>query len=152
MLVVRKSSYVHFNGSRGRSGRIHCQGHGVRHTRCRYGGRGAHGAIQLALIFPRRSKGMYLSQRIEALLLGVGVDIGTDNKADQVEERHPGVLGKELLRKGKGQRRGDPANLHDGHDTSAHGSANLVDVPRTGDDTHGREVDDILDGSDLRSH
>lgn len=95
---------------------------------------------------------MYLSQRIEALLLGVGVDIGTDNKADQVEERHPGVLGKELLRKGKGQRRGDPANLHDGHDTSAHGSANLVDVPRTGDDTHGREVDDILDGSDLRSH
>ena len=82
----------------------------------------------------------------------MGVDVGTDNKANQVEEGHPGVLGKELLRKGKGQRRGDPANLHDGHETSAHGSADLVDVTRTGDVTHGREVDDVLDGSDLRSH
>lgn len=82
----------------------------------------------------------------------MGVDIGTDNKAHQVEERHPGVLGEELLCKGKSQRRGDPANLHDGHETSAHSSANLVDVTRTGDDTHGREVDDVLDGSNLRSH
>lgn len=95
---------------------------------------------------------MYLSQRFEALLLGVGVDIGTDNKANQVEEGHPGVLGKKLLRKCKGQRRGDPANLHDGHETSAHSSANLVDVTRTGDVTHRREVDDVLDGSNLRSH
>ena len=79
----------------------------------------------------------------------MGVDIGPNHKAHDVEERHPGVLGKELLRKGKGQRRSDPANLHDGHEASAHGSADLVDGARTGDDTHGGEVDDVLDGRDL---
>ena len=79
----------------------------------------------------------------------MGVDIGSNHKAHDVEERHPGVFGEELLRKGKGQRRSDPANLHDGHEASAHGSADLVDGARTGDDTHGGEVDDVLDGRDL---
>ena len=79
----------------------------------------------------------------------MGVDIGSNHKAHDVEERHPGVFGEELLRKGKGQRRSHPANLHDGHEASAHGSADLVDGARTGDDTHGGEVDDVLDGRDL---
>ena len=93
--------------------------------------------------------GTYLSQSFETLLLGVGVDIGADDEADDVEEGHPGVLGKELLRKGKGQRRGDPADLHDGHEPSTHGSANLVDSARPGNNAHGGEVDGVLDRGNL---
>ena len=96
-----------------------------------------------------RGRGTHLSQRFQALLLGVGVDIGSNHKAHDVEERHPGVFGEELLRKGKGQRRSDPANLHDRHEASAHGSADLVDGARPGDDSHGGEVDDVLNGGDL---
>lgn len=53
MLVVWNCRMYNFNGSRGRSGRIHCQDHGVRHTHFR---RGVRGAIQLALIFSKKKK------------------------------------------------------------------------------------------------
>ena len=79
----------------------------------------------------------------------MGVDVGSDDETDDVEERHPGVFGEELLRKSKGQRRSDPADLHDGHETGAHGGANLVDSARTGDDTHRGEVNNVLDRGDL---
>ena len=79
----------------------------------------------------------------------MGVDVGSDDETDDVEERHPRVLGEELLRKGKGQRRRDPADLHDGHEAGAHGSANLVDSARSGNNTHGGEVDSVLDRGDL---
>lgn len=97
----------------------------------------------------RGEKSDYLSQSFQALLLSVRVDIGTDDKTDDVEEGHPGVFGEELLRKRQGQRRGDPADLHDGHEAGAHGSANLVDGACAGDDTHGGEVDGVLDRGNL---
>ena len=54
-----------------------------------------------------------LSQSCEALLLGVGVDVCTNYKGNDVEEGYPGLLGQELLGEGKSQRRGAPADLHD---------------------------------------
>ena len=133
-----------FNGSRG--GHIRYRDHGVGHSAvecwCQ--------SIDYTINTNSRGRGTTdLSQRFQTLLLGVGVDIGPNHKAHDVEERHPGVLGKELLRKGKGQRRSDPANLHDGHEASAHGSADLVDGARPGDNGHGGEVDGVLDGGDL---
>lgn len=47
---------------------------------------------------------MYLSQSLQALLLGVSVDVGSDEESDNVEERHPSVLGKELLGESERQR------------------------------------------------
>jgi len=78
----------------------------------------------------------YLAQSFEALLLGVSVDIGSNEETDDVEEGNPGVLGQELLGKGQSQWRGDPADLHDGHETRANGGANLVECARTGNDGH----------------
>ena len=55
-----------------------------------------------------------LSQSCEALLLGVGVDVCTNYKGNDVEEGYPGLLRQELLGEGESQRRGAPADLHDG--------------------------------------
>ena len=44
------------------------------------------------------------SKRRQTLLLGVSVDVDADDEGDDVEERHPCLLGQELLGKGKGQR------------------------------------------------
>lgn len=93
-------------------------------------------------------EGAHLAQRFQTLLLGMGVDVGSDEEADDVEERHPGVLGQELLGKGQGQRGGDPADLHDGHEAGLDGGADLVDGAGAGDDGHGGEVDAVLDGGD----
>lgn len=79
----------------------------------------------------------------------MGVDVGSNEESNNVEEGHPGVLGEELLGEGQAQGRSDPADLHDGHEASLNGSANLVDVTRTGDNSHGGQVDAVLDGGDL---
>lgn len=86
-----------------------------------------------------------LPQSSQALLLGVRVDVGADDKGDDVEERHPRLLGQELLRERQGQRRGDPADLHDRHEAGPDGRAHLVEGPRAGDDGHGDEIDGVLD-------
>ena len=91
----------------------------------------------------------YLAQSFEALLLGVSVDVGSNEETDDVEERHPGVLGEELLGEGQSQRRSDPADLHDGHETSADGRANLVEGARASNNGHRAQVDGVLDGGDL---
>ena len=91
----------------------------------------------------------YLSKSFEALLLGVGVDVGSDEETNDVEERHPGVLGQELLRKGQCQRRGHPADLHDGEEAGADGRADLVQSPCSGDDGHRRQIHGVLDRGDL---
>lgn len=91
-----------------------------------------------------------LAESFQTLLLGVGVDVGADEEAENVEEGHPGVLGKELLGEGQGQGGGDPADLHDGHEAGLDGGANLVERACAGDNSHGREVDGILDRGDLR--
>lgn len=90
-----------------------------------------------------------LSQSFQALLLGMGVDIEPNNEADDVKEWHPGMLREELLGKGKRQRRGNPADLHDGHEAGPDGSADLVEGTRARDHCHGRQVDHVLNGGDL---
>lgn len=79
----------------------------------------------------------------------MGIDIGANEKADDVEEWHPGVLREELLCKGQRQGRGDPADLHDRHEAGLDGGADLVDRARTGNDGHRRQIDSVLNGGDL---
>lgn len=57
---------------------------------------------------------------------------------------------EELLRKREGERGGDPADFHDGHEARADGGADLVESAGAGDEGHGDEVDGILDWGDLR--
>lgn len=90
-----------------------------------------------------------LSQSSETLLLGVSIDVGTNDKADDVEERHPGLLGQELLGKGQCQRRGAPADLHDRQQAGANSGADLMNGAGSGDQGHCREVDGVLNGRDL---
>lgn len=93
------------------------------------------------LVFP--------SQRLQPLLLGVRVYVGTNDEADEVEEWHPDLVREESLREGKRERRGDPGHLHHGHETGAHSGTNLMESASASDDSHGREVDSILDRGDL---
>ena len=83
------------------------------------------------------------------LLLGVCVDVGSNYEADDVEEGYPGGLGQELL--GERQRDGgdDPADLHDGHEAGLDGCADLVECAGAGNQSHGGQVDAVLDGRDL---
>jgi len=90
-----------------------------------------------------------LAKGREAPLLGDGIDVGADDKRHEVEEGQPGVLGEELLRKGKAERRRDPADAHHLPEADADRGAHLVERPGAGDDGHGDEVHRILDGRDL---
>ena len=80
---------------------------------------------------------MLLSQSGQTLLLGVCIDVCTDDKGNDVEEGYPGLLRQELLGKGESQRRSAPADLHDGEQTGANGSADLVESAGACDDGHG---------------
>lgn len=80
----------------------------------------------------------------------MSVDVGSDEESDNVEERHPGVFGKELLGESERQRRRDPADLHHGHEAGLNGCADLVQGARAGDDSHRHEVHCILNGRDLQ--
>ena len=88
-------------------------------------------------------------QSRKPLLLGVRVDVCTNDESNNVEERYPSVLWKEFL--GERQRNGrhDPANLHDRHEAGLDGGTNLVEGTCTGDDSHGDKIDSILDGGYL---
>ena len=88
-------------------------------------------------------------QRREPLLLGVCVDVCTDDETDDVEERHPGGLRQELLGKSQRDGRDNPADLHDGHETGLDGCADLVECAGAGDQSHGGQVNTVLDGGDL---
>ena len=88
-------------------------------------------------------------QGCKPLLLRVRVDICTDDESDDVEERHPGVLGEELLRKGEADGARDPRDLHDLPEADLDGGADLVVCPCAGDEGHGGQVDGVLDGGDL---
>ena len=92
-----------------------------------------------------------LAEGREALLLCESVHIGSDDEGDDVEERNPGMLGKELLREGEAERGSDPADLHDGHETCFPGRMDLMDCLRAGDDGHRVEVHTVLDGGNLTS-
>ena len=77
------------------------------------------------------------------------VDVRANHKSNDVEKRHPGVLGQEFLRKRQGQRGGDPADLHNRQKPSPDRCPHLMEGPRTGDDGHRGEIDGVLDGRDL---
>jgi hypothetical protein len=89
-------------------------------------------------------------ESLQPLFLGVSVDVGSNDETDDVEERHPGLLGQERLRKRQGNGRGDPRDLHDRHEAGAHSSTDLVERTCSSDDGHAEEVYGVLDGRDLR--
>ncbi len=91
-----------------------------------------------------------LPQRGEPLLLCVSVDIGADTEGHKVEEWHPGMLWEELLRKGQGDWRSDPADFHDWHETSTDGGTDLMPGAGAGNESHGGQIDGVLDGCDLK--
>lgn len=80
----------------------------------------------------------------------MAVDICADDESDDVKEWHPRLLWQESLRKGQSQRRGDPADLHDRHEASPDGRADLVESPGARDYGHRRKIDRVLNGGDLR--
>lgn len=92
---------------------------------------------------------MLLAQGGEAPLLGDGVDVGADDERHKVEEGDPHVFGQELLGKGQAERARDPADFHHLPEADPDGRPDLVEVPSTGDQGHGHEVDGVLDRSDL---
>lgn len=77
------------------------------------------------------------------------IDVRPNHEPDEVEERDPQLVGQEGLREGERERRRDPADFHHGHEAGADGGADLVEGAGAGDDGHGGEVDDVLDGGDL---
>jgi hypothetical protein len=79
----------------------------------------------------------------------MSIDVCTDDESDHIEERHPSLLGKELLREGKCDRGGDPADSHDGPETGADSGAYLVPGAGPGDEGHAGEIDGVLDWGDL---
>lgn len=89
-------------------------------------------------------------ESLQPLFLGVSVDVGSNDETDDVEERHPSLLGQESLRKRQGDGRSDPRYLHNRHEAGAHSGADLVEGTRSSDDGHAEEVDGVLDGRDLR--
>lgn len=90
------------------------------------------------------------AERFEALSLGVGIDICANDKSNDIEEWHPGMFGEEILRERQGDRRCDPADFHDRHETSADGGADLVEGARAGNNGHRDQVYGILNRSDLQ--
>ena len=56
---------------------------------------------------------------------------------------------QKLLGKRQGQRRDDPANFHNRHEAGSDGRSDLMVGPGASDDSHGGEVDCVLDGCDL---
>lgn len=77
-----------------------------------------------------------LPEGCESLLLGVCVDVCTDDEGNDVKEWYPSLLRQELLGKCESNGRGGPRNLHDREETCTNGSANLVEGAGAGDDCH----------------
>jgi hypothetical protein len=88
-------------------------------------------------------------QGCKPLLLGVRVDVCTDDERDNVEERYPRLLREELLRKREADGGRDPADLHDRPEAGLDRCSNLVEGARAGDDGHSNEVNAVLDRRDL---
>lgn len=90
-----------------------------------------------------------LAQGCETLLLGESVDVGTNDEGDQVEEGDPELVREELLGKGQADGRGEPGDAHDSPEADLDGSANLVECASAGNQSHGDQVDAVLDGCNL---
>ena len=79
------------------------------------------------------------------------IDVRPNDEPNEVEERHPSLVGQEGLCERESQRGCDPGDFHDGHEACADGGADLMEGACAGDDGHGGQVDHILDGRDLES-
>lgn len=90
-----------------------------------------------------------LAQGGETLLLGEGVDVGTNDEGDQVEEGDPELVREELLGKGQADGGGEPGDAHDSPEADLDGGANLVECSSAGNESHGDQVDAVLDRSNL---
>ena len=88
-------------------------------------------------------------QSLKSLLLRLRIDPGADDKGNNIEERHPSVFWQELLGECQRQRRDDPANFHDRHEAGSDGRSDLMEGPRTSNDSHRGEIDCVLDWCDL---
>lgn len=92
---------------------------------------------------------MFSPQRSKPLLLGVRINVCADDEPDNIEKWHPRMLGQELLGKGQGDGRHDPADLHDGPEAGFDGCADLVECTGTCNQSHGDKIHAVLDGRDL---
>jgi hypothetical protein len=90
-----------------------------------------------------------LAQGCETLLLGEGVDVGTNDEGYQVEEGDPELVREELLGKGQADGGGEPGDAHDSPEADLDGGANLVEGSSAGNESHGDQVDAVLDRSNL---
>lgn len=90
-----------------------------------------------------------LAQSCETLLLGEGVDVGTNDEGDQVEERNPELVREELLSKGQADGGSEPGDAHDSPEADLDGGANLVECSSAGNESHGDQVDAVLDRCNL---
>lgn len=90
-----------------------------------------------------------LAQGGETLLLGEGVDVGTNDERDQVEEGDPELVREELLSKGQADGGSEPGDTHDSPEADLDGGANLVECSSAGNESHGDQVDAVLDGCNL---
>ena len=79
----------------------------------------------------------YLSpQSLQSFLLCLRVDPCPNNEGDDVEEWYPRMLGQELLSERQSQWGGNPADFHDGHESSSDSSSNLMEGPGAGNHSH----------------
>ena len=90
-----------------------------------------------------------LPESLKPLLLGLAIDPRPNHERNEIEERHPGVLGQELLRKGQSNRASDPGDFHHGHEARLDRGTDLVESTCASDEGHRGEVDHILNGCDL---
>lgn len=91
-----------------------------------------------------------LAESSKALLLCDGVDVGTNDKRDNVEEWYPELVREELLRKGEADGGSDPGHAHHLPETDLDGGANLVVGACASNESHCHQVDGVLDGRDLK--
>lgn len=90
-----------------------------------------------------------LAKGSQSLLLSRHVDVSTNREGDDIEEDHPGGLGKELLRESQGERRADPRDLHDLPEAHADGGADLVVSSSTSNESHCHEIHRVLNRCNL---
>ena len=89
-----------------------------------------------------------LPQCFEPLLLGMRIYVSANDERQNIEERNPSLLRQELLRKRQRQRARNPADAHDGPETRADRSTDLMPSTRASDEGHAGKVDGVLDRRD----
>jgi len=80
------------------------------------------------------------------LLLGEGVDIGSNDETNEVKEWDPSMRWQEPLCKGQSDRAGNPADFHNWEESSSDHCLNILLLSGTSNNGHTGEVDHVLDG------